>query len=417
MKQIKVSFYFTLVLIVFLFQSCDDDVEPIDKVSAVFEAKVNQVTEGQDVTFFSTSNTNVIAWEWTFEGGTPSTSTEQNPVVTYTIPGTYDVKLIVRSENDEAVSEQVDYMTVEALKSVTAAFSADNTTPKAGDQVTFTSTSNTNVTAWEWTFEGGTPSSSTAQNPVVTYNNVGSFKVSLRVSSENSMDILEQTDFIEVSSTTARAITFFGTNHIDAGNLPSPSANNQITLSAWIKTSIGGRRIISKQEGSVDYYLKLLNDGRVQLGGSGGSIVSTIALNDGEWHHVVGIMDGSGSPKRSIYIDGSLAKEAIGSVSLNDNTDRVTIGSWKTGSEKFIGDIAEVFIAYDALSAQQVSTIYNTCQLGTADISNYNIIGYWDFGNANGEDIPNLANSSLSGTFYISNSNSGSPTLGTKNCN
>lgn len=416
MKQVKAIFLYALVLITL--QACNDDsVAPINKVSAVFEAKIAETVEGGNIRFLSTSNTNVISWEWAFEGGSPATSTEQNPTITYNTPGTYDVKLIVRSDDDEAVSEQLDYVTVQTLKNVTAAFSADNTTPKTGDQVTFTSTSNTNVTSWEWTFEGGTPASSTAQSPVVTYDNAGSFKVSLKVSSENNMDILEQTDFIEVSYSNTRAITFFGTNHIDVGNLPSPATNNQLTLSAWIKTSIGGRRIISKQEGTVDYFLKLLPDGKVLLGGAGNSLTSTIALNDGEWHHIVAIMDGSGSPKRSIYIDGTLDREVIGTVSLNDNTDRVTIGSWKSGSEKFIGDIAEVFITYDALSAQQVSNVYNACRLGATDITNYNIIGYWDFGNTNGDKIPNLANSALSGTFYISNSNSGSPTLGTKSCN
>jgi len=33
-------------------------------------------------------------WEWSFPGGTPSVSTEKNPVITYDSIGTYDVKLI-----------------------------------------------------------------------------------------------------------------------------------------------------------------------------------------------------------------------------------------------------------------------------------------------------------------------------------
>ncbi len=35
------------------------------------------------------------SWEWTFPGGTPSTSTLENPVVVYNAPGTYDVTLKV----------------------------------------------------------------------------------------------------------------------------------------------------------------------------------------------------------------------------------------------------------------------------------------------------------------------------------
>lgn len=40
------------------------------------------------------SNDNPI-WQWSFPGGTPSTSSQQNPIVSYSTPGTYDVSLIV----------------------------------------------------------------------------------------------------------------------------------------------------------------------------------------------------------------------------------------------------------------------------------------------------------------------------------
>jgi PKD repeat protein len=38
-------------------------------------------------------NANVTSWSWNFPGGTPSTSSFQNPTVTYNIPGTYNVSL------------------------------------------------------------------------------------------------------------------------------------------------------------------------------------------------------------------------------------------------------------------------------------------------------------------------------------
>ena len=40
-----------------------------------------------------------------------------------------------------------------------------------------------NITSWSWSFPGGSPSSSTVQNPIVTYNNPGVYQVSLSVSS------------------------------------------------------------------------------------------------------------------------------------------------------------------------------------------------------------------------------------------
>lgn len=52
------------------------------------------ICEGISVQFEDASYNNVTVWNWTFEGGTPSTSTDQNPTVVYATAGTYYVKLI-----------------------------------------------------------------------------------------------------------------------------------------------------------------------------------------------------------------------------------------------------------------------------------------------------------------------------------
>jgi hypothetical protein len=52
-------------------------------------------TTGTPVTFSDNSTGNVTSWSWSFPGGTPSTSTAQNPVVTYSSPGLYGATLTV----------------------------------------------------------------------------------------------------------------------------------------------------------------------------------------------------------------------------------------------------------------------------------------------------------------------------------
>ena len=61
----------------------------------------------------------------------------------------------------------------------TANFRAENLRVLLGGQVRFTDLSTNFPTGWTWTFEGGTPSTSTEQNPVVTYNQPGKFRVTL----------------------------------------------------------------------------------------------------------------------------------------------------------------------------------------------------------------------------------------------
>lgn len=52
-------------------------------------------------------------WSWSFPGGSPSTSTDRSPVVSYTTPGVYDVTLNVSDANGNSVRTLPGYITVE----------------------------------------------------------------------------------------------------------------------------------------------------------------------------------------------------------------------------------------------------------------------------------------------------------------
>jgi len=60
---------------------------------ANFSATPVSICKGATVSY-TNSSTFATSYEWTFEGGTPTTSTDVNPIVTYNIPGTYFSKLI-----------------------------------------------------------------------------------------------------------------------------------------------------------------------------------------------------------------------------------------------------------------------------------------------------------------------------------
>ncbi len=64
-------------------------------VTAAFTASTTHVCNGGSVQFTDQSIGSPTAWNWTFAGGNPATSTLQNPLVTYTTPGNYDVTLLV----------------------------------------------------------------------------------------------------------------------------------------------------------------------------------------------------------------------------------------------------------------------------------------------------------------------------------
>ena len=81
---------------------------------------------------------------------------------------------------------------------ITADFIANNLIPEEDEFVTFTDLSTNDPTQWAWTFAGGTPATSTQQNPVIQYQTIGDYTVSLTASKIGSTDTEEKIDYITV---------------------------------------------------------------------------------------------------------------------------------------------------------------------------------------------------------------------------
>ncbi|MGV3505056.1 MAG: M43 family zinc metalloprotease [Adhaeribacter sp.] len=81
-----------------------------------------------------------------------------------------------------------------------ADFSASDSVIVAGTTVTFTDNSiGLKATAWNWIFEGGTPSASPVQQPQVRYDQPGRYTVSLTVTSGNISDSHTKESYIVVT--------------------------------------------------------------------------------------------------------------------------------------------------------------------------------------------------------------------------
>ncbi|MCF6171848.1 MAG: YCF48-related protein [Bacteroidales bacterium] len=98
-----------------------------------------------------------------------------------------------------------------------ADFEADQTTICAGSSVNFTDLS-VGATTWDWTFEGGTPASSTDQNPTVTYNAPGDYDVELTVTDGQNSSTKLKTEYISVLLTPAQANTPEGDTAVCTNN-------------------------------------------------------------------------------------------------------------------------------------------------------------------------------------------------------
>ena len=79
-------------------------------------------------------------------------------------------------------------------------FDVSENTICPGTTVTFTDLTLGSPTAWSWSFPGGTPSTSTLQNPTVTYPTVGTYNVTLSATNAFGTNTLTETSYMIVTS-------------------------------------------------------------------------------------------------------------------------------------------------------------------------------------------------------------------------
>lgn len=170
---------YTVWLVVTTGGGCKDTIiDTIDvglPVSAAFNYQAG--CSGNATQFTDNSSGGISNWNWNFGDG--NTSTVQNPSHTYASAGNYTVTLIVSSPGCADTTTQ----TITVGAPVNAGFTTSSAC--GGQTVTFTDTSSTTatITGWNWNFGDG--STSSTQNPVHTYSNIGSYTVILTVTTSD----------------------------------------------------------------------------------------------------------------------------------------------------------------------------------------------------------------------------------------
>mgnify|MGYP002278770679 CR=1 FL=1 len=235
-----------------------------------------------------------------------------------------------------------------------------------------------------------------------------------------------QTPFLTTSQTfyvaaidTNTALQFDGYNDYIALNkfYNTSGAIPTLTVEAWVNTSVGG---LSDQYGNwaiVDFdrseYYNLFvrgNTGEVGFStyaGSGGidDFYSGVTVNDGNWHHIVGVYDGT---DKIIYVDGvevALKSNPHNGVALGSGSTRYGIigdGSEASGyngnrnNRHYDGLIDEVRIWDDVRSPQEILDFRDTCLIG----SEANLRAYFNFNEDGGNTITDLSGNGADGTLF-----------------
>jgi len=154
---------------------------------------------------------------------------------------------------------------------------------------------------------------------------------------------------------------------VDAGNDPAfnPTGTQPFTAMAWFRTypADGRMQTIMSHGGNASWALNLDGTKGTVIWKSGaGSVASTNMLNDGNWHLVAGVYDGTNN---YLYVAGALnnVAAATGDVAgnLNDDVflggdpDYTVVGN---NEQYFAGAIAQAAFFTKALTAAQVAAVF-----------------------------------------------------------
>lgn len=168
---------------------------------AQFAVDVSVTAPGCAVNFTNLS-TAAQSYYWTFEGGTPATSTASNPTgIAFNQVGDWDVSLVVTNVMGSDTLVMPDYITVSDTLRPVPEFSVEKTMVCTGEVISLKDRSTTCPNAWTWSFQPSTVTyhNGTDQNspePEVSFDSPGKYTVFLDVTNVNGTRSTEVQDLI-----------------------------------------------------------------------------------------------------------------------------------------------------------------------------------------------------------------------------
>ena len=269
----------------------------------------------------SISDEGIVSWYWQFGDG--KTSEDQNPTHTYAQAGRYTVSLTVTEADGDSYTEtKTDYIIVGCPPSMVSYWKFD----EGSGQTAYDAVSGNRGTIYGATWTTG------IVNGALSFDGVN--------------------DYVEVPDS------------------PDLDISGEITVEAWIKTTkTNSGYIIDKRWPHINYRFGMSNEGKIWFSTKDWIwLPGNTLINDGSWHHVVGVKDSDGL--LHVYVDGVEDATPIASGGTDLNDDPVKIGIFRSRggslSAAWQGQIDEVAIYKRALTAEKIQQHYQNglCGLG-----------------------------------------------------
>lgn len=179
------------VLVSLLFSNCRKEQNISVNIDVSYITADSNFTVPAKVKFINNTS-GAESFKWTFEGGEPSTSNKKDPgIVTFNTVGIHKVTLEATSQDDKKIKEW--------MIKVDSAVQIDFDTMVIGDNhfsplKVLVKNKTKGASAYQWSFEGGTPNTSTLQQPdTIVFNTAGNHTITLIASNGSAKFTLIKT--------------------------------------------------------------------------------------------------------------------------------------------------------------------------------------------------------------------------------
>ena len=190
---------------------------------------------------------------------------------------------------------------------------------------------------------------------------------------------------------------------IDVGTVSALNGSiSAVTISAWFKVSAFGDAVISGgSSGSDRFYMQVYDSTTIRYGSGVGFDDFTVpTLSTGTWYHVALIHNGTSAELYLNNSQSSSGSRVVESPTANYGSS-FKIGSYFSGSNYFQGLLDEVAVFNSALSASNITAIYNSGV--PSNISTLNPVGWWRMGDGteagSGTTVYDMSSNSNNGTL------------------
>ncbi len=200
----------------------------------------------------------------------------------------------------------------------------------------------------------------------------------------NTLDLSQSGSFISDPTFITQPISascwgFDGIDdYIDCGLFTPLDSGSAVTISAWFKSPSGSysnygrlvnvdkhveiyQSLVGASNTKGRFYYKLMGQYGNPFATLGGTSASGVGdLCDGNWHHLCLVVKGA-TLTATVYEDGvAVATTTTTKAALNSTTNKLYMGANPAGANPITGDIANVHIYTQALSANEVLHNYNS---------------------------------------------------------